>query len=87
MGHSHDDFFHPVGWAFLQDRVQGSDETFTAFQRESLLANVTSVEEIFEFFSLYDFTQYPNFLFITEVGDIAVPFHPGLEPTPFFRRL
>ena len=49
--HADDDFLHALGTCRLDELVHCSDEALTAFERETLLANVLGVEEALQTFS------------------------------------
>ncbi len=86
MGHADNDFLDTLGAGALDRFVQRHDEAFAAFQRETLLTDITCVQIALQSFSRGQAVEDVLFLFCSEyrrrTGRLQAFLHPA-----FFGRI
>ncbi len=87
VGHAHDDFIDFIFAAAFKDGVEAGDESFATFEGEAFLANVASLQEVFEVFGFQYGAQDAGFFLLAETGHQALGFNACLNPAAFGRLL
>src|SRR4029453_11092647 len=80
MSHAENNFVDAVHTSSFDREIEERNQTFRAFERETLRPNKLFADELFENNRVGQPGQNPNLLFVTQADAVAGALHPFLKP-------